>query len=79
MVIVSSSEHWMGNPLLFCTFVFNPEASPKSWRISNVIPISLAEGHRNITTSSAYKDMRCCKARLASGCNNPSSDAFLTI
>lgn len=29
--------------------------------------------------SKLFKDMQCCKARHASGCNNPSSDAFLTI
>ena len=37
IVILSSSEHWMGKPLLFCTFVLNPKASPKSWRISSTI------------------------------------------
>jgi len=69
----------MGKTLLFCTFVVNPEASPKSWRISKVIPMSLAEGRKQITTSSAYREMRCCKACLASDCNKTSSDAFLHI
>ena len=50
---LSSFEHWMGWTLLFCTFVLSPDASPKSCKMSRVILMSLADGCKNITTSSA--------------------------
>jgi len=49
----------MGRTLLFWRFVVNPEALRKSCRISRVISISLAEGLKKSTTSSAYKEILC--------------------
>ena len=74
---LSSSVHCMGRTLLFWRLVVSPEALPKSCRISRVIAISLAEGLKKSTTSSAYKEILCCNALLASGCNICSSAAFL--
>ena len=51
-ITLSSSENWMGWTLLFCTFVLSPDASPKSCKMSRVILMSLADGCKNITTSS---------------------------
>ena len=75
---LSSSLHCMGRTLLFWRFVVSPDALPKSCRISKVISMSLAEGHKKKTTSSAYNEILCCKALLAKGCNNCSSAAFFT-
>ena len=50
-----SSEQCMGTTVLFCTFVLRPEASPNRCRMSKMALISLADGWRKMTTSSAYR------------------------
>jgi len=46
-----------GKDTAFWRFVVSPEAVPNSCNISKVISISLAEGLKKSTTSSAYKEI----------------------
>uniref|UniRef100_A0A0A9BAN7 Uncharacterized protein n=1 Tax=Arundo donax TaxID=35708 RepID=A0A0A9BAN7_ARUDO len=47
--------------------------------MSIVMAISLASGRRKSTTSSAYREIRCCKARLNRGCSISSSAALVIM
>jgi hypothetical protein len=69
-------DHHKGMTLLFQRLVFSSHASPKRLRISIVMVMSLASGRRNKTTSSAYREIRCCSGHLAKGCSSPSSEAL---
>ena len=78
IVFNSISPHLMGKTLLFWRFVLSPEASPKRLRISITRLMSSASGLINNTTSSTYREILCCRARLVRGCRNPSLAALET-
>jgi hypothetical protein len=67
----------MGKTLDFCSLLRSPDAFPNKSKIFNVVEMSAAEGLKNMTTSSAYIEIRWRLTLPDRRCNKPASSALV--